>query len=50
MAKKDEDRRIEELGISPPNFAEAEFLIEGTSPYVQCKFSEKVRDEMKATQ
>lgn len=49
MAKKDE-RTVEQLGISPPNFAEAEFLIEGTSPYVQCKFAQKVADEMKATQ
>ena len=40
----------EVLGISPPNFQEAEFVIEGTSPYVQCKFSEKAREEMKAVQ
>lgn len=50
MAKKVDERQSEVLGIAPPNFAEAEFLIEGTSPYVQCKFGEKVRDEMKATQ
>jgi len=47
MAKKND---TEVLGISPPNFAVAEFLLEGTSPYVQCKFSEKVAEEMRRTQ
>jgi hypothetical protein len=43
-------KAAEVLGISPPNFAEAEFVIEGTSPYVQNKFSYKAMEEMKATQ
>ena len=51
MAKKKiEATGTEVLGISPPNFAEAMFTIEGTSPYVQCKFSAKVINEMMETQ
>jgi len=51
-AKKSENGKgtAEVLGISPPNFKMAEFVIEGTTPYVQCKFSHKALEEMKATQ
>jgi hypothetical protein len=39
-----------EITITPPNLQVAEFIIEGTAPYVQCKFSQKVLNEMKFTQ
>lgn len=34
--------------ITAPNMAEAEFMIEGTAPYVQLRFSEKAINAMKA--
>lgn len=34
--------------ISPPNFQTAEFQIKGSAPYVQLKFSQKVKEQMKA--
>lgn len=47
MAKKKE---LTTLGISDPNLVVVEFTIEGTSPYVQCKFSQKVKEQMQKTQ
>jgi hypothetical protein len=38
------------LHITAPNLREACFTIVGTSPYVQNKFSQKAKDEMKAKQ
>lgn len=35
--------------ISPPNFMTAEFKIKGASPYVQLKFSQKVKEQIKAS-
>src|SRR3990172_11060208 len=35
------------ITITAPNMAEAEFMIEGTSPYVQLRFSEKAGKSMK---
>jgi len=32
--------------IPAPNFQQRTFLIEGTAPYVQCKFSQKVKDDL----
>ncbi len=40
----------QEVVISAPNFQIAEFVIEGTTPYVQNKFSSKARELMKAAQ
>ena len=42
--------KAKEVVIGAPNLQVAEFLIEGNSPYVQCKFSAKVLSEMMATQ
>lgn len=39
-----------EVTIPPPNFQTACLLIEGTSPYVQNKFSQKARNTIKETQ
>lgn len=36
--------------IAPPNFQIAEFLIVGTAPYVQHKFSQKAIEQMKSAQ
>lgn len=40
----------ESVAIKPPNFQTAQFRIVGTSPYVQNKFSQKAREQMRATQ
>ncbi len=40
----------ETLTILAPNMPTATFLIRGTAPFVQNKFSQKARDEIKATQ
>lgn len=40
----------ESISIKPPNFQTAIFRIIGTAPYVQNKFSEKAREQMRATQ
>ena len=42
--------KAKEVTITAPNLQVAEFLIEGDSPYVQCKFSAKVMQEMVAKQ
>ena len=47
MSKKSDG---EMLVITPPNFGFAEAEIEGTAPYVQLKFSEKAKAEMRAKQ
>lgn len=39
-----------QVEITAPNLQVAEFLIRGNAPYVQCKFSQKVQEEMKAKQ
>jgi hypothetical protein len=39
-----------ELTIAAPNIVTAVFKIRGTAPYVQCKFSAKAREMMKAQQ
>lgn len=36
--------------VSAPNFKTAEFTITGTAPYVQLKFGEKARNQMRANQ
>lgn len=38
------------VSIKPPNFQTAIFRIVGTAPYVQNKFSQKAREQMRATQ
>lgn len=38
------------ITITPPNFETVEFLISGTAPYMQARFSEKARNQMKAKQ
>jgi len=43
-------KAAQEVVIGAPNLQVAEFLIEGDSPYVQCKFSAKVMNEMRLTQ
>ena len=45
MSKKSSEQS---LSISAPNFQTAEIVIEGTSPFVQNKFSQKAQEEMKA--
>jgi hypothetical protein len=50
MATKKAASKAESLTIAPPNFQTASFLIRGTVPYVQNKFSSKARDTIKATQ
>lgn len=40
----------EKVSISPPNFGRVIFQIVGTAPYVQNKFSQKARDQMRQTQ
>lgn len=40
----------EQLTIAPPKFQTAEFLVIGTSPYVQNKFSAKAREKMRQAQ
>lgn len=40
----------ETVAIAPPNIRTAEFLLIGTSPYVQHKFSKKAREQIMATQ
>lgn len=40
----------ESVSIKPPNFQTAVFRIVGTSPYVQNKFSNKAREQMKGKQ
>jgi len=44
------NEQAEVVTISPPNFKEAVFTIVGTAPYVQNKFSKKVRDQIHETQ
>ena len=39
-----------ELTIKAPNFMTAAFRIKGTAPYVQNKFSQKAREQMRDTQ
>ena len=46
MAKKE----TQELVITPPNFQEVNFTIEGTAPYVQNKFSAKAKEKLKQQQ
>lgn len=41
---------VESVSIKPPNFQTAVFRIVGTAPYVQNKFSQKAREQMKSTQ
>lgn len=43
---KDATSQGESLVISPPNFETYRFVIEGTAPYVQHKFSAKTRKKM----
>lgn len=38
------------LTIQAPNFRTATFLIRGTAPYVQNRFSEKAKEDIKSTQ
>lgn len=38
------------ITITPPNFRVLPFTIKGISPYVQCRFSEKAMQDMRATQ
>lgn len=40
----------ESVSIKPPNFQTAVFRIVGTAPYVQNKFSQKAREQMRSTQ
>jgi hypothetical protein len=35
-------------GVTPPKIHVAQFLIEGTAPYVQLRFSQKAKSEMRA--
>jgi hypothetical protein len=42
--------KTQEVQISPPNFEHLTIKILGTAPLVQNKFSEKAREQMKATQ
>jgi hypothetical protein len=35
------------VSISPPKFKTVSFLITGTAPYVQCRFSEKAKNNMR---
>jgi hypothetical protein len=42
--------KAKEVTITAPNLQVAEFLIEGNAPFVQCKFSAKVMNEMVAKQ
>jgi hypothetical protein len=48
MAKATDNKTT--VSIQPPNFQTALFLIKGTAPFVQNKFSNKAREEIKATQ
>lgn len=48
--KKIEEPKVEDLAITPPNFKTIRFLIRGTAPLVQCKFSVKARDTIRETQ
>lgn len=41
---------VEAVAIKPPNIQMAVFRILGSAPYVQNKFSQKAREQMKATQ
>ena len=36
-----------QIVITPPNFAMAEFILVGTAPFVQLRFSEKAKQKMK---
>jgi len=47
MAKRKKQEKIE---ISAPKIQTAEFVIRGTAPYVQNKFSAKAREQMRETQ
>lgn len=38
----------EAITITPPKFQTLQFRIEGTAPYMQARFSEKARNQMKA--
>jgi hypothetical protein len=40
----------EQITISPPNFQVAQFKIRGNAPYVQNKFSERIKKEYRAKQ
>lgn len=42
--------KAKEVTITAPNLQVAEFLIQGNAPFVQCKFSTKVLNEMVAKQ
>lgn len=48
--KEEKKAGVREVQIAPPNMQTAVIKIRGTTPYVQSKFSEKAREEMKATQ
>lgn len=41
---------VQEVTIKAPDFRVAQFLLRGTAPYVQNKFSAKTREQMRATQ
>lgn len=40
----------EAVTVKPPNMKTAEFRIVGTAPYVQCRFSQKAIEQIRATQ
>ena len=40
----------QEVQISPPTFQTVEFTLIGTAPYVQHRFSQKAREQIRATQ
>lgn len=46
-AKKAKDETVEVLTISPPNMCVLTQRIVGTAPYVQARFAEKARNQMK---
>ncbi len=48
MAVKKAASTEQRISIKPPNFQTARFIIEGTSPFVQNKFSQKAMEEMRA--
>lgn len=47
---KKTSEKTEKIEVTAPNFKIAEFTIRGTVPYVQNKFSQKAKDEMKHKQ
>lgn len=50
VEKSAQDRKSESVVIAAPEFRTAEFLIRGTTPYVQHRFSQKAQAAMHATQ